>query len=150
MLKELVDRRDIVVISKVRTFSSVSSYKKYITPVQTGIPVLDQEIRSTKANNFQNLAYLQIADLYFKDALVIIKTHPKLFLQKFVRNYREWYFRPFADVWPSNDNNRNHGNRIRFMIDSYYLALLGLLIRNCFLRLFGSDVSSIPSGRFLY
>ena len=214
MLKELVDRGDIVLISKVPTFSPVSSYKKYITPLQTGIPVLDQEIKSTKANNFQNLAYLQIADLYFKDALVIIKSHPKLFLQKLVRNYREWYFRPFADVWPFNNNNRNHGqlcaleikynmmvygkfgkdnaglfllfglpilmiylivrmpfaffrkpsdltlgttllfmfmtmtmthvailcawehNRIRFMIDSYYLALLGLLIRNRFLRLF--------------
>jgi hypothetical protein len=55
----------------------LSAYRPYITmPATTSIPVLDQEVKSTGAVNFNNRGFLEVQKLYLKDGIFILRHYP--------------------------------------------------------------------------
>lgn len=90
-------------------FSKVSAYKPYIKTERTGIPTLDEEVKWTGEVNTQHLAYLHIARQCGKDALYIIRKHPKSYIAKLIKYYRR-YFYPSSFFWTKFKYEGNYGN----------------------------------------
>lgn len=65
----------------------------------TGVGVLDQLRKPDGHSNWHHIAYLEIADLYYRDALWVLKTAPEIYWRH-VRNNVERYFAPATDSPP--------------------------------------------------
>lgn len=85
--------------------SPIQSYRPYIQmPPKTGIPVLDQEVTSTGATNFNNAVFLQIERYYMHDGLTVLRYYPKAYVRSLQRAWFA-YFLPTGD-FPFFDLNR--------------------------------------------
>lgn len=73
----------------------VAGYRDTVKlPPKTGIPVLDDEYRSTGYANTQNLAYLAVGDVYMADAKVLLRRYPEIYAKSIVDAYENGYFLP--------------------------------------------------------
>jgi len=74
-------------------------YESLVPPVEpTGVPALDEVRRSTGAVNPNNRAFLAISNLYLRDALYIIRTHPSAYLKGVHWAYIA-FFEPTSAYW---------------------------------------------------
>jgi len=74
-------------------------YEALVPPVKpTGVPALDEVRRSTGAANPNNRAFLAISNLYLRDALWVIRTHPSAYLKGVHWAYIA-FFEPASAYW---------------------------------------------------
>lgn len=94
----LIDRGVVSPLAEIDPFSELKEYDPYIhRPPKTGIPVLDQDLTSTGHTNFNNLAFLQVHDLYLKDSIAIWRHYPIAYVRS-VLIACFTYFRPATDL----------------------------------------------------
>ncbi len=108
---ELVAQGRLSPLALIPPFSPLVDYAPYVPPApETGIPVLDQQVRSTGAPNYNNLLYLRISDLYLQDALAVVRGQPQAYLMGLVRSWY-YYLLPPSDyfAFDSNDNRARLG-----------------------------------------
>ena len=92
--RALYDKGDISGVSLVPPFSAPDDYRNALTsPALTGIPVLDQELKSTGIPNFNSRLYLGVSRQYGRDALTILRKHPSAYLRGLAESYL-LYFMP--------------------------------------------------------
>lgn len=96
-LNDLVRRNRLSEASLCHPYSWLSSYTVGLRNVpQTEVPVLDQKLRSTGFNNYNNLAYQRISKYYLSDSFYLIAHHPGSYL-KGLREAFLIYFRSPTD-----------------------------------------------------
>jgi hypothetical protein len=92
-------------ISLIDAGSPIRTYLPYVSmPAKTGIPVLDEEVTSTGATNFNNPVFLQIGRCYTRDGLAILRHAPIAYVRSLERAWFT-YFLPGGD-FPFFDLNR--------------------------------------------
>jgi hypothetical protein len=75
----------------------LSAYRPYITmPAKTHIPVLDEELKSTGAINFNHLGFLEVQKLYMRDGKFILRHYPIAYLRSVAIAWFA-YFLPTTD-----------------------------------------------------
>jgi hypothetical protein len=119
--KRFVTRGLISPVSLIDAGAPIALYRPYVQmPPKTGIPVLDEEVTSTGATNFNNPVFLKIQRYYIKDGLWILRNYPVAYLRSLEAAWFS-YFLPTGD-FPFFDLNRP---RI-FKIDRFFnLVLFG-------------------------
>jgi len=106
-LRRLVKEGKVSSTSLVPVFSATPT--DYGLPLtETGIAVLDQVRKSTGSSNWHHLAYIEIADRYYRDALWALREHPGVYLKSLGQNVTN-YFRPASDTYPFNTRRGNAG-----------------------------------------
>jgi len=106
----LEERKALVEEGLLSRFALIEPYQPLtayagITPKTTGIPALDVDKSPSGRNNYNNTAYLEISNLYFKDALRVLGRNPATWLKKIGENF-EIYLRPVSDRSFSPNNAR--------------------------------------------
>jgi hypothetical protein len=76
-----------------------------VPPQTTGIPALDQEVKSSGAVNSNNLAYIEISRNYLHNDLYAIRQYPREYGMSVLKAYC-YFFLPSSQVW-TLDNNRD-------------------------------------------
>jgi hypothetical protein len=105
--KALFDNGTISAVSMVPPFSDPGKYRgATLSPVRTGIPVLDQETKPSGIPNFNNRLYLDVSRQYGRDAFAILRAHPSAYLRGLAESYL-LYFLP-ANAYLFLNNNAAH------------------------------------------
>src|SRR5512133_2466894 len=64
----------------IEAFRAIEDYQGLIpTPSPRGIPILDENIKSTKAVNFNHTFYVVLSNIMLKDAIKFIQIRPDLY-----------------------------------------------------------------------
>jgi hypothetical protein len=93
----LIEQGIVSPLARIVPFSDLRLYYPYIKrPAKSGIPVLDQEVTSTGHANFNNLAYLQVHDLYFKNSAAVLVHYPIAYVRSVLIAWFA-YFLPASD-----------------------------------------------------
>jgi hypothetical protein len=78
---ELVSQGKLTPYPVAEAFRPIADYHGLVsTPPPRGIPVLDENIKSTKAINFNHTFYIELSDRMLKDAINFIGVRPDLYL----------------------------------------------------------------------
>jgi hypothetical protein len=97
-------------------------YRRLLPPIKRwGIPVLDQEIKSTGFTNWQSQVIGEFGRVYGRDAMIAMRRYPKAYLGAVSDNARR-YFLPADESWPFFDVK---GNRIRELLVAWHIMLAG-------------------------
>jgi hypothetical protein len=100
-----VARKVISPVSLIDAGSPIALYRPYVQmPASTGIPVLDEEVTSTGATNFNNPVFFQIERYYIRDGLAVLRRYPVVYLRSLEAAWFS-YFLPTGD-FPFFDLNR--------------------------------------------
>ena len=103
--EEFISRGLISPASRIAGASPLSAYGEFVHPVpRTGIPILDNVKDSTGRDNLNNLQYLQVGDIYIRDAKVLLRIYPQCYLKSVAIAWFT-YFLPDSD-FPYFDYNR--------------------------------------------
>jgi hypothetical protein len=122
--QEMVSRGELSSLALIERFRPLHEYRGIITDsTKTGIEVLDQEVKSTGATNFNNRAYIELSRGYMRDALHVVAHKPAVYLEAYTRSY-------FTYLLPSTNYLFVEGNRrkIRRFDRIYNLLLLAQLL----------------------
>jgi hypothetical protein len=99
----------------------ILAYLPYITmPPKTGIPVLDQEYKSSGYVNYNHRGYLEAQKLYVNDLKCIMRECPKAYLRSVAIAWYA-YFLPAGD-FPFFQLNMPHIKKIERFFDSFLLG----------------------------
>jgi hypothetical protein len=94
------------------------------TPPKTGIPILDQRLKSTGPIN-QDSAWMQaVAIKLSEDGLAILRAHPEAALSNIVSNIQR-YFLPADNDWPFDGRQQRNRRLLSPMLDFFALVLAG-------------------------
>jgi hypothetical protein len=118
--QDLVRKGELSSLALIERFRPLQEYKDVIgDSTKTGIEVLDQEVKSTGATNFNNRAYIELSRGYMRDALHVVTHDPAVYLDAYTRSY-------FTYLVPSSNYLFVEGNRrhIRGFERIYNLLLL--------------------------
>jgi hypothetical protein len=78
-------------------FRPIENYQGLIAvPPQRGVPVLDENIKSTEAVNFNHTFYIKLSNLMLKDAIKFIRLRPDLYFASVKQGF-EIYFHSSSD-----------------------------------------------------
>lgn len=81
-LRSLVDQGKLSPLALVSGFAYLDQHSDELTYHQaTGIPALDQRIKSTGGPNWNNLAYIKIHEERLRNALYVLRHYPKTYLR---------------------------------------------------------------------
>ena len=91
---KLINQKKITGLYKLGQFlPDLSKYDPYgIRIKETGIPLLDQKMKSTKRINTHNLIYLDVGQIDLKDAYYVLVHYPGVVLSKCVATLMRGYF----------------------------------------------------------
>ena len=104
--QRLVEQGKISPLVLIPSFSPIKTYHDLIPPwPATGIPVLDQEKKSTGFSNYNHIAYPEVSKQYLKDALQVIRLYPEVLLKGQLHSYF-YYFLPASDYVFLEGNRR--------------------------------------------
>ncbi len=77
---QLVNQGQLTTYPIKESFRSIEEYRGLISkPSPRGIPVLDENIKSTKAVNFNHTFYIPLSNIMLKDAIRFIRLRPDLY-----------------------------------------------------------------------
>ena len=94
---ELIAQGALAPYPVAEAFRAVNDYDDLIpTPPPRGIPVLDENIKSTEAINFNHTFYIPLSDLMLKDAIHFIRVRPDLYLASVKQGF-SIYFHSSSD-----------------------------------------------------
>ncbi len=80
-----------------RPYEGIDEYRDLLPRRDSsGIPVLDREVRSTGNMNLNHSAYIEISNRYLRDALVLIRLHPGIYIRGLAHAILI-YFRPASE-----------------------------------------------------
>jgi hypothetical protein len=111
-IRHLPDLRRHVELGDVSKTSLISPYRGKpdaygISPdAPTGIAVLDEVRKPDGHANWNNPAYLEIADRYYRDALWVVRAYPNIYLHSVWENVAR-YFAPATDTPPFRPQDGN-------------------------------------------
>ncbi len=95
--QDLIHAGIISPVSLIDAGAPISAYARFITPPRkTGIPVLDEQVTSTGATNFNNIAFLQVDRYYIRDGPAILRHYPRAYLRSIEKAWFS-YFLPTGD-----------------------------------------------------
>lgn len=98
--RRMVERGEVSALLLTKTFRPLDEYRKFIPPVpKTGIPVLDQEYKSTGRRNFNNIAYVGISNQFLRDSIVILRKYPQAYAHVVVSSYYLFLLSPSDYVY---------------------------------------------------
>lgn len=82
-------------VATVPPFSPLAAYEAAgVAVTDCGIPALGWRTRSTGAPNFNHLAYLEISRVSLRDALVVLRARPGLYLRSVARACGRFFWSP--------------------------------------------------------
>jgi hypothetical protein len=102
--ESLVKSGEVSSIALIEPPSAVADYAPYVGAVpHTGIPVLDEAVKSTGGGNFNNLTYLRVDPLYRRAAMQVLRHRPVAYLRSVLI---AWfcYFLPPTDYFQFGPN----------------------------------------------
>jgi hypothetical protein len=107
--------------------SPIARYLPHIrAPEPTGIPVLDEPVKSTGGVNLNHTAFIAIAELYGADGRVMMQTRPELYRAALADNVRR-YVLPSDQTTPFFLDPYDDGVALRGLLRAYNFALAGQL-----------------------
>jgi hypothetical protein len=99
---QLIKEEKLSKFALVGIYTSVYDLKNLTKINDTGIDLLDQEIKSTGTTNYHNLIYLKISKYYKDDAIYSIINYPKFYLKYVKQNSKRYFQSPdMIDPIPS-------------------------------------------------
>ncbi len=105
----LVSQGRISKLSLIMAYSGLEAYKDYLPEIkESNIAILGQRKKSTGANNFNHIAYIDISKRHLKDAICTLFLHPKVYLKSLPRKFFV-YFLPSSEFWYFRKNS-NYGH----------------------------------------
>jgi len=108
-------------VSDLLVGAPLSAYRPYITmPAKTSIPVLDQELKSTGAVNFNHLGFLEVQKIFMKDGKYVLRHYPIAYLRSVTIAWFA-YFLPTGD-FPFFDLNMPHIRGIERFFDIVFFG----------------------------
>lgn len=117
--QDLIRAGIISPVSLIDAGAPIAAYPAFIPrPAKTGIAVLDEQVTSTGATNFNNLIFLEIDQYYIRDGLAILRHYPRAYLRSVEKAWFA-YFLPTGD-FPGFDLNR----RKIWPIDRFFNVVL--------------------------
>ena len=85
--KDLVERGVLTPAALIPAFTHLVYYNSLgLTKSKTGIPALDDERKASDFQNFNNAEYIQISELYKKDALYVAAHYPGVLATSIVKS----------------------------------------------------------------
>jgi hypothetical protein len=113
----LVARGEISDVSAKGPFLSLAKYGT-TSKETTGVPVLDEPLRSSGAPNYNHLAYIEISRKFLRDDLAVLVDRPGIYL-------RSVFHSLFHFASPSSRNSFNEANLERIGVyDPIYNAVI--------------------------
>jgi hypothetical protein len=86
-------------LARTGGFKELSAYHEGLSkPLATGVPLLDQPLKSNGAPNFHHAAYIGISRTLERDALTVIRRRPRWYASSVWKNLRStfepaWHYR---------------------------------------------------------
>lgn len=78
----------------------VTDYQSLLPPIrETGVPLLDQPLKSSGAVNWHHHAMPAVADLYYRDARAVARAYPRAY-RRAISDNLDGFFRPTTDTRP--------------------------------------------------
>lgn len=103
----------------------VTTYQPYLPPMgETGIPVLDQVVKSGGAMNWHHHGLNAVVELYYQSALTIGRNQPKLYWISVRQNVRQ-YFLPADATMPFDAPGYTNTAALRGWPRAFNLLLAG-------------------------
>jgi hypothetical protein len=126
VMDHLIDEGKITSILKMPYGSSIpSDYRSLVPqPPPTGIPVLDQPIKSSGQSNWNSVWMTRIGDLYMKDAVTLSYYYPEGRLRGWWANFA-LYFYPAEDVDPFTNTGYKNMIVLRPIFRTYDYLMSG-------------------------
>lgn len=142
--KAMIERGQLSNLALIYPFSvSADAFPTYLTQVKpSGVPILDQVLKSSGFTNFNNLAFIDIAHQYQHDALASLTSHPLDYLKNVVKAVFI-YFRP-SDDYGLVKVNASH---IEFVDRLYNLLIFGQPVYGIDAQASVEDLIAINVGR---
>ena len=108
IVEELIQQKKISGLHQAPTFAKLSDYKPYgIEAGRTGIPVLDQAVRSNQEPNTFHLVYLDVGKRDLRDASYVLRHYPGLVFESLFTYFRRNYFLTSDQTTPFTVFNRS-------------------------------------------
>lgn len=95
--KQLVSEEKLSKLALIYRWSPLVKFPPEYRDVNVyrDIPAVSQAIKSTGATNYNNLAYIGIAEQYFRDSLQVVRYRPKAYLNGVMKSWLT-YFTPYG------------------------------------------------------
>ena len=93
-------------------------------PPKTGVPVLDECLKSNGKPNVNCRWFSKVAKLLMKDSLVVLRFYPKTYLASVGRNIHR-YLVPDTDNWPFDGRGRDIPKLLSRWLGLYNLLIAG-------------------------
>lgn len=96
--KELAGKGDLSIYALMPPFPSFTELENYgkLKHPNTGISLLDQIKKNSGRTNFNNLVYLEVSEVSFKDAWYVIVHYPEYYFSGVIKSFKI-YFNPPSD-----------------------------------------------------
>ena len=123
--KDLVEKGRISAVSLIDPFSEISLYKPFCPEMKKrGIPVLDDEYKSTGGKNYNHPCYIEMSRIYLKDSITLISMRPDRYVFSAMASCVLFLYPPtdFFHIYDSADRNLA---AIRPLDRFYHSVLLG-------------------------
>lgn len=94
---ELVKQGELSAYPVTEAFRSIENYDDLIPVLSpSGIPVLDEPLKSTQAVNFNHSSYIDLSKMMFRDAINFVRVRPDLYLASVKQGF-SIYFHSSSD-----------------------------------------------------
>lgn len=94
--QNLVRNGNLSNLAMLYPFQPLAAYAPLLPPTRaTGIPVLDQPVKSTGAPNYNHIAYIEVSQAYMYDARWVIRNHPAAY-RRGIANAYDAFFSPLV------------------------------------------------------
>lgn len=101
---------------------NISHFRRFNPKLEsTGIPLLDQEVKSTGATNWHSLAVAELSRSYYREAKIAAKQYPKAYFRAVASNFFR-YFLPADESWPFPNEN---SQKISKLLDCWHFLFAG-------------------------
>jgi hypothetical protein len=122
-LAEMREKGIISDIALIKPFSPLEAYPLPLPP-RTGIPLLDDTMKSVGVPNRHHLGYIRISRIYMNDSLAVIRANPMGYA-KAVAGAMFLYFMPSHDWFMSNGARFQRERDAIAPLETLYNALYG-------------------------
>src|SRR5215469_4866833 len=128
-------KEDLIAAGKVTALAKsnpyhwleVEEYRNLLPPIKRwGIPVLDQEVKSTGVPNWQSQVIAEFAPLYYRDAIVAVRQYPMAYLQAVIDNLGQ-YLIPADETLRFYDtpSSQAQSMRMRRLLSAWHVLFAG-------------------------
>ncbi len=123
----LIQQNKITGIVALRPFGELEEYQTFLKSIpRAGIPILDQEYKSSRKPNLNHLAYVSLSEKYCDDSIAIIKEYPLEYMKIVSYGFYNYFL-------PSNYYIFIHANRMKI---NFYDRIYNIIVYGQFLERF--------------